>query len=72
MPSFIEDLGISKRRFLLRMHYQRLVKFLITIVLKESPGLNPACFCIKEMFRRKIEHFLKKHKYEKLGFSEMN
>ena len=26
----------------------------------------------KGMLRRKIEHFLKKRKYEKLGFSEMN
>ena len=26
----------------------------------------------KEMIQRKIEHFLKKRKYEKLGFSEMN
>ena len=26
----------------------------------------------KEMLRQNIEHFLKKRKYEKLGFSEMN
>ena len=26
----------------------------------------------KGMLRRNIEHFLKKRKYEKLGFSEMN
>ena len=26
----------------------------------------------KGMLRRKIEHFLKKRKYEELGFSEMN
>ena len=27
---------------------------------------------LKGILRRKIEHFLKKRKYEKLGFSEMN
>ena len=27
---------------------------------------------MKEMLRRNIEHFLKKRKYEKLGFFEMN
>ena len=26
----------------------------------------------KGMLRRNIKHFLKKHKYENLGFSEMN
>ena len=29
-------------------------------------------YVIKGMLRRNIEHFLKKRKYEKLGFSEMS